>query len=78
MDRLRWLRQLPLTEATCTLNAVPQVTLLMEHAVSVVLHDLLAPPLAGITETRKRSASPVAFQAMLMSFERQLTLTLTF
>lgn len=78
MAWLRWLWQLPLTEVTWTLNVFPQVTLLMEHAVFVVLHDLLAPPLSGITETRKWSASSAAFQEMLMSVDGQLTLTLTF
>lgn len=75
---LCWLWQAPLTDVTWTLNVFPQVTLLMEHAVFVVLHDLLVPPSAAITETKKWSASLMASQEIVVSFDGQLTSALTF
>lgn len=72
------LRQVPLTEVTWTLNVSPQVTLLMEQAVFVVLHDLLVPPLPAITETKKWSESLMASQEIIMSLDEQLTSALTF
>lgn len=72
------LRQVPLTEVTWTLNVSPQVTLLMEQAVFVELHDLLVPPLSAITETKKWSESLMASQEIIMSLDEQLTSALTF
>lgn len=72
------LRQAPLTEVTRTVNIFPQVTLLMEHAVVVVLHEFMIPPLSAVTETRKWSASPLAFQETAMSLDEQLTSAFTF
>lgn len=59
-------------------NVFPQLTLLMEHAVSVVLHDSLIPPFSAITDTRKWSASLMASQEIIRSFEEQLSWALTF
>ena len=56
----------------------PQVTLLMVHAVFVVLHDSMAPPLFEITDTKKWSASLTAAQETVTSFDEQLTSPLTF
>lgn len=50
----------------------------MEHAVFVVLHDSLIPPLSAITETKKWSASLMASQEIVMSFDEQLISALTF
>lgn len=72
------LRQVPLTEVTWTLNVSPQVTLLMEQAVFVELHDLLVPLLSAITETKKWSESLMASQEIIMSLDEQLTSALTF
>lgn len=50
----------------------------MEHAVFVVLHDSLVPPLSAVTDTKKWSASLMASQEIVMSFDEQLTSVLTF
>lgn len=56
----------------------PQVTLLIEQDVFVVLHDLVVPPWSPVTETKKWSASLMASQEIVMSFDEQLTSALTF
>lgn len=60
------------------MKAFPQVTLLTEHDVLVVLHQVLNPPFTAVTEPRKPSASPGAFQEIIMWFDEQPTWTLTF
>lgn len=58
-------------------NVFPQATLLMVHAVSLVLHDSMIPPFSAITDTRKWSASLMASQEIVRSFEEQLKWVLT-
>ncbi|TNN67822.1 hypothetical protein EYF80_021976 [Liparis tanakae] len=68
----------PLTEATWTLKVLPQVRLLTEQAVLVVLQDSPPPPSADVTDTTKCSASLSASHDTVTSFDPQLTSELTF